>query len=138
MGELIGDVTTEKDGLMNKEYVVREVSLAGLLIDYNADPSTRLYTSSSLIELYLYSGGNVAYYRVLAWPLSSKIIIKYIGTNYCDFKFQDNKLYVLPKSTDITIKYKVSLTRRVVPLFSNISISDFSNITGDIITPIAD
>ena len=138
MGELIGTATPEKNGLMSREYVAGEIILAGLLIDYNVDSSTVLYTSSSLIEVYVYAIGNVAYYRVLACPISPKIIIKYIGINYCDFKFKDDKLYVLPKSTDITIKYKYSLGRMEAPAFYSIPVSDFSSITGDIITPTAD
>lgn len=130
--------TPTKNGLMNKQYVVRETIGAGLLIDYNVD-SDKLYTSSSLIELYVYSNSVISYYRVLSSPSSGgSITIRYIGINNCNFKYKDGKLYILPKSTDITIKYKVSLTRRLLPLFYNISISDFSNITGDIITPESD
>lgn len=136
LGELIGTATPEKDGLMNKMYVVRSITNAGLVIDYKTD-SNILYTSTSLIELYIYSLSNVAYYRVIALP-SDTIKIYYIGSHWCDFKYKDYKLYVLPKSTDIDIRYKISFTRRNVPIFSEIPTSDFSNITGEIITPTPD
>lgn len=136
LGELIGTATPEKDGLMNKMYVVRSITNAGLVIDYKTD-SNILYTSTSLIELYIYSLSNVAYYRVIALP-SDTIKIYYIGSHWCDFKYKDYKLYVLPKSTDIDIRYKISFTRRYVPIFSEIPTSDFSNITGEIITPTPD
>ena len=48
-----------------------------------------------------------------------------------------NILYVLPRHTDITIKYKIGLYRNDIPDFATISISDFANITGNIITPTA-
>lgn len=138
VGGLIGIATPEKDGLIGKQYAVRSIFKAGLLIDYKVDVHS-LYSTTSLIELYIYSQGNIAYYRVLASPLSDgNIIIKYIGTNNCNFKFENNKLYVLPKQVDITIKYKISLFRNAVPFFSSIPISDFPNITGDIITPTID
>ena len=136
LGELIGTAPPEKDGLMNKMYVVRSITNAGLVIDYKTD-SNILYTSTSLIELYIYSLSNVAYYRVIALP-SDTIKIYYIGSHWCDFKYKDYKLYVLPKSTDIDIRYKISFTRRYVPIFSEIPTSDFSNITGEIITPTPD
>ena len=136
LGGLIGTATPEKDGLMNKMYVVRSITNAGLVIDYKTD-SNMLYTSTSLIELYIYSLSNVAYYRVIALP-SNTIKIYYIGSHWCDFKYKDYKLYVLPKSTDIDIRYKISFTRRYVPIFSEIPTSDFSNITGEIITPTPD
>lgn len=136
LGKLIGTATPEKDGLMNKMYVVRSITNAGLVIDYKTD-SNILYTSTSLIELYIYSLSNVAYYRVIALP-SDTIKIYYIGSHWCDFKYKDYKLYVLPKSTDIDIRYKISFTRRSVPIFSEIPTSDFSNITGEIITPTPD
>ena len=136
LGELIGTATPEKDGLMNKMYVVRSITNAGLVIDYKTD-SNILYTSTSLIELYIYSLSNVAYYRVIALP-SDTIKIYYIGSHWCDFKYKDYKLYVLPKSTDIDIRYKISFTRRYVPIFSEIPTSDFPNITGEIITPTPD
>lgn len=137
MEGLIGITTAGKNGLTPKEYAVRSVSAAGLMIDYSVD-SAQLYTSTSMIELYIYVNGNVAYYRILSIPVSANIIIKYIGINYCEFKFSDKKLYVLPKNTDIEIKYKVSLYRRVIPIFTTIPVSDFSNIGGDIITPTSD
>lgn len=121
---------------MNKMYVVRSITNAGLVIDYKTD-SNILYTSTSLIELYIYSLSNVACYRVIALP-SDTIKIYYIGSHWCDFKYKDYKLYVLPKSTDIDIRYKISFTRRYVPIFSEIPTSDFSNITGEIITPTPD
>ena len=110
----------------------------GLIIDYKAD-SNGLYTSSSLIEIYVYSGANTAFYRVMSIPIGSKNIeIKYMGVHWCDFKYADSKLYVLPKSDDSSISYKVSLVRRTRPIFSTIDFSDFSNITGEIITPTPD
>jgi len=121
---------------MNKMYVVRSITNAGLVIDYKTD-SNILYTSTSLIELYIYSLSNVAYYRVIALP-SDTIKIYYIGSHWCDFKYKDYKLYVLPKSTDIDIRYKISFTRRYVPIFSEIPTSDFSTVTGEIITPTLD
>lgn len=138
MGGLIGVATAEKDGLTEKQYTVRSIFKAGLLIDYNVDVY-KIFATSSLIELYVYSESFVAYYRVLSLPSpNNNIIIKYIGLNDCNFKFKDSKLYVLPKHVDITIKYKISLLRSKVPFFSSIPISDFPNITGDIITPTAD
>ena len=86
LGELIGTATPEKDGLMNKMYVVRSITNAGLVIDYKTD-SNILYTSTSLIELYIYSLSNVAYYRVIALP-SDTIKIYYIGSHWCDFKYK--------------------------------------------------
>lgn len=133
---LIGITTAGKNGLTPKEYAVRSVYGAGLMIDYDTD-STGIYTTTSLIELYMYVNGNVAYYRILCIP-SPNIIIKYIGINYCEFKFSGNNLYVLPKGTDIDIKYKVSLYRAAIPVFTTIPVSDFSNIVGDIITPTPD
>lgn len=92
-----------------------------------------------MIEIYVYSGANTAFYRVMSIPTGSKNIeIKYMGSHWCDFKYKDYKLYVLPKSTDIDIRYKISFTRRYVPIFSEIPTSDFSNITGEIITPTPD
>lgn len=71
-------------------------------------------------------------------PTGSKNIeIKYMGVHWCDFKYAD-KLYVLPKSDDSSISYKVSLVRSTRPIFSTIDFSDFSNITGEIITPTPD
>ena len=139
LGELIGTATANKNGLMSKIFVVTDIERGkGLIIDYKAD-SNGLYTSSSLIEIYVYSGANTAFYRVMSIPIGSKNIeIKYMGVHWCDFKYADSKLYVLPKSDDSSISYKVSLVRRTRPNFSTIDFSDFSNITGEIITPTPD
>ena len=139
LGELIGTATANKNGLMSKIFVVTDIERGkGLIIDYKAD-SNGLYTSSSLIEIYVYSGANTAFYRVMSIPIGSKNIeIKYMGVHWCDFKYADSKLYVLPKSDDSSISYKVSLVRRTRPIFSTIDFSDFSNITGEIITPTPD
>lgn len=48
-----------------------------------------------------------------------------MGMHWCDFKYADSKLYVLPKSDDSSISYKVSLVRRTRPNFSTIDFSDF-------------
>lgn len=139
LGELIGTATADKNGLMSKIFAVTDIEKGkGLIIDYKAD-SNGLYTSSSLIEIYVYSGANTAFYRVMSIPTGSKNIeIKYMGTHWCDFKYANSKLYVLPKSDDSSISYKVSLVRRTRPNFSTIDFSDFSNITGEIITPTPD
>ena len=139
LGELIGTATANKNGLMSKIFAVTDIERGkGLIIDYKAD-SNGLYTSSSLIEIYVYSGANTAFYRVMSIPIGSKNIeIKYMGVHWCDFKYADSKLYVLPKSDDSSISYKVSLVRRTRPIFSTIDFSDFSNITGEIITPTPD
>ena len=139
LGELIGTATANKNGLMSKIFAVTDIERGkGLIIDYKAD-SNGLYTSSSLIEIYIYSGANTAFYRVMSMPIGDKNIeIKYMGKNWCDFKYADSKLYVLPKSDDSSISYKVSLVRRTRPNFSTIDFSDFSNITGEIITPTPD
>ena len=139
LGELIGTATANKNGLMSKIFVVTDIERGkGLIIDYKAD-SNGLYTSSSLIEIYVYSGANTAFYRVMSIPTGSKNIeIKYMGMHWCDFKYADSKLYVLPKSDDSSISYKVSLVRRTRPNFLTIDFSDFSNITGEIITPTPD
>ena len=139
LGELIGTATANKNGLMSKIFVVTDIERGkGLIIDYKAD-SNGLYTSSSLIEIYVYSGANTAFYRVMSIPTGSKNIeIKYMGMHWCDFKYAKSKLYVLPKSDDSSISYKVSLVRRTRPNFSTIDFSDFSNITGEIITPTPD
>lgn len=136
---LIGTATANKNGLMSKIFAVTDIERGkGLIIDYKAD-SNGLYTSSSLIEIYVYSGANTAFYRVMSIPIGSKNIeIKYMGVHWCDFKYADSKLYVLPKSDDSSISYKVSLVRRTRPIFSTIDFSDFSNITGEIITPTPD
>jgi hypothetical protein len=106
--------------------------MQGMVIDFKVEDGV-LYTTSSIIELYVYSTGMVGYYRILASP--TEIKIKYLGQNCCDFKFSDNKLYVLPNNSDITITYRFVLGRHYVPIFSSVPISDFTNITGDIITP---
>lgn len=139
LGELIGTATANKNGLMSKIFVVTDIEKGkGLIIDYKAD-SNGLYTSSSLIEIYVYSGANTAFYRVMSIPTGSKNIeIKYMGMHWCDFKYANSKLYVLPKSDDSSISYKVSLVRRTRPNFLTIDFSDFSNITGEIITPTPD
>lgn len=139
LGELIGTATANKNGLMSKIFVVTDIERGkGLIIDYKAD-SNGLYTSSSLIEIYVYSGDNTAFYRVMSIPTGSKNIeIKYMGAHWCDFKYANSKLYVLPKSDDSSISYKVSLVRRTRPNFLTIDFSDFSNITGEIITPTPD
>jgi len=139
LGELIGTATANKNGLMSKIFAVTDIERGkGLIIDYKAD-SNGLYTSSSLIEIYVYSGANTAFYRVMSTPTGSKNIeIKYMGTHWCDFKYANSKLYVLPKSDDSSISYKVSLVRRTRPNFLTIDFSDFSNITGEIITPTPD
>ena len=139
LGELIGTATANKNGLMSKIFAVTDIERGkGLIIDYKAD-SNGLYTSSSLIEIYVYSGANTAFYRVMSIPTGSKNIeIKYMGMHWCDFKYANSKLYVLPKSDDSSISYKVSLVRRTRPNFSTIDFSDFSNITGEIITPTPD
>lgn len=139
LGELIGTATANKNGLMSKIFVVTDIERGkGLIIDYKAD-SNGLYTSSSLIEIYVYSGAKTAFYRVMSIPTGSKNIeIKYMGMHWCDFKYANSKLYVLPKSDDSSISYKVSLVRRTRPNFSTIDFSDFSNITGEIITPTPD
>lgn len=139
MGGLIGIATPGKDGLMSKIFVVTDIGKGkGLIIDYKAD-SYGLYTSSSLIEIYVYSGANTAFYRVMSIPIGSKNIeIKYMGMHWCDFKYADSKLYVLPKSDDSFISYKVSLVRRIRPIFSTIDFSNFAGITGEIITPTPD
>ena len=139
LGELIGTATANKNGLMSKIFVVTDIEKGkGLIIDYKAD-SNGLYTSSSLIEIYVYSGANTAFYRVMSIPTGSKNIeIKYMGAHWCDFKYANSKLYVLPKSDDSSISYKVSLVRRTRPNFLTIDFSDFSNITGEIITPTPD
>lgn len=139
LGELIGTATADKNGLMSKIFVVTDIARGkGLIIDYEAD-SNGLYTSSSLIEIYIYSGANTAFYRVMSMPIGDKNIeIKYMGKNWCDFKYADSKLYVLPKSDDSSISYKVSLVRRTRPIFSTIEFSNFSSITGEIITPTPD
>lgn len=139
LGELIGTATADKNGLMSKIFVVTDIGRGkGLIIDYEAD-SNGLYTSSSLIEIYIYSGANTAFYRVMSIPIGDKNIeIKYMGKNWCDFKYADSKLYVLPKSDDSSISYKVSLVRRTRPIFSTIEFSNFSSITGEIITPTPD
>ena len=139
LGELIGTATANKNGLMSKIFVVTDIERGkGLIIDYKAD-SNGLYTSSSLIEIYVYSGANTAFYRVMSIPTGSKNIeIKYMGMHWCDFKYANSKLYVLPKSDDSSISYKVSLVRRTRPNFSTIDFSDFSNITGEIISPTPD
>ena len=139
LGELIGTATANKNGLMSKIFAVTDIERGkGLIIDYKTD-SNGLYTSSSLIEIYVYSGANTAFYRVMSIPTGSKNIeIKYMGMHWCDFKYANSKLYVLPKSDDSSISYKVSLVRRTRPNFSTIDFSDFSNITGEIITPTPD
>lgn len=139
LGELIGTATANKNGLMSKIFAVTDIERGkGLIIDYKTD-SNGLYTSSSLIEIYVYSGANTAFYRVMSIPTGSKNIeIKYMGMHWCDFKYANSKLYVLPKSEDSSISYKVSLVRRTRPNFSTIDFSDFSNITGEIITPTPD
>ena len=139
LGGLIGTATANKNGLMSKIFAVTDIERGkGLIIDYKAD-SNGLYTSSSLIEIYVYSGANTAFYRVMLIPTGSKNIeIKYMGVHWCDFKYANSKLYVLPKSDDSSISYKVSLVRRTRPNFSTIDFSDFSNITGEIITPTPD
>ena len=139
LGELIGTATANKNGLMSKIFAVTDIERGkGLIIDYKAD-SNGLYTSSSLIEIYVYSGANTAFYRVMSIPTGSKNIeIKYMGMHWCDFKYANSKLYVLPKSDDSSISYKVSLVRRTRPNFLTIDFSDFSNITGEIITPTPD
>lgn len=139
LGGLIGTATANKNGLMSKIFAVTDIEKGkGLIIDYKAD-SNGLYTSSSLIEIYVYSGANTAFYRVMSIPTGSKNIeIKYMGMHWCDFKYANSKLYVLPKSNDSFISYKVSLVRRTRPNFSTIDFSDFSNITGEIITPTPD
>ena len=135
LGGLIGTASAEKDGLMGKEYTIRYIYNAGLSISYDVN-GTSFYSTTSLIELFLYSTGSVAYYRILATP-NKNIIIRYLGNNDCDFKLNGNILYVLPRHTDITIKYKIGLYRNDIPDFATISISDFANITGNIITPTA-
>ena len=139
LGELIGTAMANKNGLMSKIFAVTDIERGkGLIIDYKAD-SNGLYTSSSLIEIYVYSGANTAFYRVMSIPTGSKNIeIKYMGMHWCDFKYANSKLYVLPKSDDSFISYKVSLVRRARPNFLTIDFSDFSNITGEIITPTPD
>lgn len=139
LGELIGTATANKNGLMSKIFAVTDIERGkGLIIDYKAD-SNGLYTSSSLIEIYVYSGANTAFYRVMSIPTGSKNIeIKYMGMHWCDFKYANSKLYVLPKSDDSSISYKVSLVRITRPNFLTIDFSDFSNITGEIITPTPD
>ena len=139
LGELIGTATANKNGLMSKIFAVTDIERGkGLIIDYKAD-SNGLYTSSSLIEIYVYSGANTAFYRVMSIPTGSKNIeIKYMGAHWCDFKYANSKLYVLPKSDDSFISYKVSLVRKIRPNFLTIDFSDFSNITGEIITPTPD
>ena len=139
LGELIGTATANKNGLMSKIFAVTDIERGkGLIIDYKAD-SNGLYTSSSLIEIYVYSEANTAFYRVMSIPTGSKNIeIKYMGMHWCDFKYANSKLYVLPKSDDSSISYKVSLVRRTRPNFLTIDFSDFSNITGEIITPTPD
>lgn len=139
LGELIGTATANKNGLMSKIFAVTDIERGkGLIIDYKAD-SNGLYTSSSLIEIYVYSGANTAFYRVMSIPTGSKNIeIKYMGMHWCDFKYANSNLYVLPKSDDSSISYKVSLVRRTRPNFLTIDFSDFSNITGEIITPTPD
>lgn len=135
LGELIGTASAEKDGLMGKEYTIRYIYNAGLSISYDVN-GTSFYSTTSLIELFLYSTGSVAYHRILATP-NKNIIIRYLGNNDCDFKLNGNILYVLPRHTDITIKYKIGLYRNDIPDFATIPISDFANITGNIITPTA-
>ena len=50
---------------MSKIFAVTDIERGkGLIIDYKAD-SNGLYTSSSLIEIYVYSGANTAFYRVM-------------------------------------------------------------------------
>lgn len=139
LGGLIGTATANKNGLMSKIFAVTDIERGkGLIIDYKTD-SNGLYTSSSLIEIYVYSGANTAFYRVMSIPTGSKNIeIKYMGMHWCDFKYANSKLYVLPKSDDSFISYKVSLVRRTRPNFLTIDFSDFSNITGEIITPTPD
>ena len=139
LGELIGTATANKNGLMSKIFAVTDIEREkGLIIDYQAD-SNGLYTSSSLIEIYVYSGSKTAFYRVMSIPNGSKNIeIKYMGLHWCDFKYANGKLYVLPKSEDSSISYKVSLVRRTRPNFSTINFSDFSTVTGEIITPTLD
>lgn len=139
LGGLIGTATANKNGLMSKIFAVTNIEKGkGLIIDYKAD-SNGLYTSSSLIEIYVYSGANTAFYRVMSIPTGSKNIeIKYMGTHWCDFKYANSKLYVLPKSDDSSISYKVSLVRSTRPNFLTIDFSEFSNITGEIITPTPD
>ena len=63
---------------MSKIFAVTDIERGkGLIIDYKAD-SNGLYTSSSLIEIYVYSGANTAFYRVMSTPTGSKNIeIKY-------------------------------------------------------------
>lgn len=132
-GGLIGAANAEKDGLMGKEYAIRSTQNAGLSINYDVNGTT-FYSTTSLIELLLYSTGSVAYYRILVTP-NKNIIIRYLGNNDCDFKLNGNILYVLPRHTDISIRYKMGLYRGNIPGFDTVSISDFTNITGDIITP---
>lgn len=135
LGELIGVATATKNGLLDKKYSTGNINMQGMVIDFKIENNV-FYTTSSIIELYVYSTGMVGYYRILTLPTgSSKIKIKYLGQNCCDFKFSDNKLYVLPNNSDITITYRFVLGRRYVPIFSSVPISDFTNITGDIITP---
>lgn len=133
LGGLIGAANAEKDGLMGKEYAIRSTQNAGLSINYDVNGTT-FYSTTSLIELLLYSTGYVAYYRILVTP-NKNIIIRYLGNNDCDFKLNGNILYVLPRHTDISIRYKMGLYRGNIPGFDTVSISDFTNITGDIITP---
>ena len=74
LGELIGTASAEKDGLMGKEYTIRYIYNAGLSISYDVN-GTSFYSTTSLIELFLYSTGSVAYYRILATPNKNIIII---------------------------------------------------------------
>ena len=137
--ELIGTATADKNGLMSKIFVVTDIERGkGLIVDYKVG-SNGLYTSSSLIEIYVYSGANTAFYRVMSIPIGTKNIeIKYMGVHCCNFKYADSKLYVLPKSDDSSISYKVSLVRKTRPIFSTIGFSNFAGITGEIITPTPD
>ena len=135
LGELIGVATATKNGLLDKKYSTGNISMQGMVIDFKVGDSG-FYSTSSVIEFYVYSTGMVGYYRILVLPSGgSGIKIKYLGQNCCDFKFRDTKLYVLPNSSDITITYRFVLGRDIVPIFSSVPISDFTNITGDIITP---
>ncbi len=71
---------------MNKIFAVTDIERGkGLIIDYKAD-SNGLYTSSSLIEIYVYWELILDFRVIMSIPTGSKNIeIKYIGNSLVRF-----------------------------------------------------
>ena len=119
MGELIGVADRNKNGLLSKDHAVVYWNLsAGGYIDFTREPAN-IYSTTCIIDIYVYSDSHVAFYEIVAGPAVLKI---YERGNASVLKFKpldSHRLSFKSSGTDTIIKLKVVLSRGTPATFIN-------------------